>query len=130
VTRRKCLRIRTLIFLASLVTVSALAEGCSTSGGLPVNVTGGFSSDSVQGVNCDPQGSTVDVTGNLTANSGPPYVTTIRATALDSSGNVIGGGSQQLGVVNQGQTQPFDFTMSLSGTPASCDISWLELPPD
>jgi hypothetical protein len=115
----------------SILCVSALGltlAACSSGGGLSVKLSGATYAATASGVSCDPSNGSVSVSGSFTA-VGPTSALGPSATIYDSSGHQIGSGEGPLTTVNAGQSTPFIFTVSVSGTPASCDMTWGAGPP-
>ena len=93
-----------------------------------MKLSGASYAATASGVSCDPSGGSVTVSGSFTG-VGPVSGIGPSAQIYDSSGNMIGSNEAPLMLVNPGQTAPFNITVTTSGTPASCTVSWGAGPP-
>lgn len=69
-------------------------------------------------------GTTVKVSGDLKAAANDTAYSGISATISNHNGTRIGGGQGPVVTAHPGTPAPFSFTVSASGTPGSCTISW------
>jgi hypothetical protein len=119
---------RRLGAIAALVTAVGIALASCSSGGLPVKLSGANYAATASGVSCAPSSGSVKVSGTFTA-VGPASAIGPSATIYDSAGNQIGRGEGPLTLVNASQSAPFNFTVTVNGSPASCDVTWGAGPP-
>ena len=109
---------------AVMVTAAAVLGGaCSQDSGIPVKLSGPPTL-AVADAHCQPRSGSVVVTGTLTDKLLALVGSGVSATVYDSAGSQIGMRLGPLAGLHSGQSLPFRFTVSVSGVPASCTVSW------
>jgi len=116
-----------IVFLT--VAVTLILGGCSQAPSIPATVKGPSFPSVVSGVLCEPQGRSVLVTGTLAGVSTAPAYSGVVATVYDSQKKQIGSAEGPTIVLNNGQSVPISMTVAVTGTPASCLVTWGAGPP-
>jgi hypothetical protein len=103
--------------------------GCSQTPSLPATVKGPNYASVVTDVNCAPESRSVLVTATLTGVADVPAYSGLSATVYDSGKKQIGSADGPIIVVNDGQSVPITMKVDVTGTPASCFVTWGAGPP-
>ena len=123
---------RVLLIAAFALTVGGVLGGCSEGPSISAKVSGPTNGALVSDVRCVKQGGNVTVTGTVARNTVGRQANLVTFGGLkvlfyDSNGRQIGSTPQRFGsmdIETHGQVQRFHLTVSVRGTPASCDLDW------
>jgi hypothetical protein len=114
-----------VVVICFVVIMAILAHSWSFgSSSIPAKASGATNAAIASGVHCAPQSGRVLVTGTLTGNANVPAYSGVSATVYGTGGGQIGSAEGPIEVLNNGQSQPFHITVSVTGTPASCFVTW------
>ena|ERR1700722_17159617 len=126
---RKALVVGVVIALVVLAVVLTSVHAKPSGQSLPVTVTGPTYAAVASGVKCTLSGGDVIVSGTLTGNANVPAYSGVTAAAYDSAGGLIGSKEGSLSVLNHGESEAFNITVSVTGVPARCYVTWGAGPP-
>ena len=116
-----------VVFLT--VAVTGMLGGCSQGTSIPATVTGPTFPSVVSSVHCAVQSRSVLVTGTLTGVSTAPAYSGVVATVYGAGKKQIGSAEGPVIVLDNGQAVPISMTVDVTGTPASCVVTWGAGPP-
>jgi hypothetical protein len=111
------------------VAATLILAGCSGAPSIPATVKSSSVASIVSDVHCEPQSRSVLVTGTLTGESTAPAYSGVVATVYDAQQKQIGSADGPIIVLDDGQAVPISMTVDVTGTPASCFVTWGAGPP-